>query len=270
MLALRRSLVLALLTTTLGCAARTASSSGSSSGSSSEPSSDASQAPIAEFDGQAVDDERCEHYLADAPPPLPEGEFMPISAEEQQAANAAVALETRARCAHYLLIHRVLAQQVLTDPRIAVILWAFEDPLELLEEITGLVNEICAAEDPNEWQMPRGSFRIGRTELLGRPVVVIDVIPPPVAMTEAYMFALVGRPWADGAEPSSWTELSHYFVLEHNVNFPNQTVVGGWVMENGGLVHLNMGAGPQPTPAGFVHVIGQNLCANYIEYRTRV
>jgi hypothetical protein len=267
MIALRRSLVLALLTTTLGCASRTGPSSGSTTGPSTEPSS---SAPIAEFDGQAVDDERCEHYLADAPPPVPEGEFMPISGEEQRAANAAVALETRARCAHYLLIHRVLAQQVLTDPRIAVILWAFEDPSGLLEEIADAVNEICTDEDPNEWQMPRGSFRIGRTELLGRPVVVVDVIPPPVAMTEAYMFALVGRPWAADADPNSWTELSHYFVLEHNVNFPNHTVMGGWVLENDALVHLNMGAGPQPTPAGFVHGIGQNLCANYIEYRTRV
>ena len=85
------------------------------------------------------------------------------------------------------------------------------------------------------------------------------------------MFAIVGHPWSGDADQRQWTGLDRYFVLEHNASIePNHTIMGGWTRSDGRDTHLNMGEGPLPTPSAFLHVIGQNLCANYLEAMTRM
>jgi hypothetical protein len=249
----------------LGCALMACTpKGGSSSGSSVAPSI------FAEKDGAGTDVNACAPYLAGAPPER-SGEFMPVSDEMMQQAMAAAQQETRPRCTHYELIHRVLSTQIIDDPRIATVLWEREDSAELLDAIAVIVNEACLEIEPGTFTMPPGSFRIGRTELLGRPIVVIDVLPPPVATTEAHMFAVVGTPWAAGADHRAWTSLAAYFVLEHSVSQgPNHTVMGAWARMDGGLFHLNMGKGPLPEPEGFLNEIGKNLCGDFVEARTRI
>jgi hypothetical protein len=245
--------------------ALTACASKGSPGSSSPPPS-----IFAERDGVIADANACAPYLAGAPPER-SGEFMPVTDEMMREAMASVAHEVQPRCSHYQLVHRILASQILDDPRIAMVLWEREDSAELLDAIATIVNEMCVESEPGTWTIPPGSFRIGRTELLGRPVVVVDMLAPPVATTEAHMFAVVGVPWADGDYHRAWPGLSAYFVLEHSVSQgPNHTVMGAWARMDGGLTHLNMGKGPLPEPGGFVHAIGKNLCGDFVEARTRL
>jgi hypothetical protein len=225
---------------------------------------------FAERDGTGTDADACAPYLAGAPPER-SGEFMPVSEEMMREAMASVAHETQPRCSHYQLIHRILATQILDDPRIAMALWERDDTTELLDAIATIVNDMCVEGEPGAWTMPAASFRIGRTELLGRPVVVVDVLPAPIATTEAHMFAVVGVPWTAYDDHRTWPGLAAYFVLEHSVSQgPNHTVMGAWTRIDGALTHLNMGKGPKPDPGGFVHAIGKNLCGDFVEMRTRV
>jgi len=254
-------IVLTLASSTLACASR--------AGPTSAPgSSNPATGPISEREGLAVDDDRCSPYLADAPPPM-SGEFMDVSDDQRRAAEAVVAQQDQPRCAHYHLVHRVLAEHLFDDPRIGLALWEAERPRDLLGQLAELVNAACAHQG-EQWSIPEGSFSVGRTAILGRPLVIVDVIPPPVATTEAYMFAVVGEPWTNPYD-RSWTGIAHYFVLEHNIEVePTHTVFGGWTLSKDALTHLNMGLGPSPTPDAFVHAIGRNLCANFIQARTRI
>ncbi len=233
-----------------------------------EPGSASAPGPLVEADAAYLED-ACAPYLADAPPPM-SGEFMPVSDEELAAAVALVEHESQPRCAHYQLAHVAMVIALFDDPRVSQALWEHEAGVELLEAFANAVNGVCSESGRGEWLLPTPSFRLGRTELLGRPVVVIDVLPPPAATTEAHMFAVVGQPWAS-ADERGWTGLDRYFVLEHSVMYePTHTVMGGWTREDGRNVHLNFGPGPTPTPAGFVHVIGQNLCSDFTRARTTI
>jgi hypothetical protein len=252
-------IALTLASSTLACAGRPTPTPDTST---------PSTGPITEHQGLAVDDDRCSPYLADAPPPQ-SGEFMELTEDQRRAAAVIAAQQTQPRCAHYQLIHRVLATHLFDDPRLSFVLWEAERPTDLLGNLATIVNDACVQQG-EQWLMPENSFSVGRTHLLGRPLVIVDVIPPPVAMTEAYMFAVVGEPWTTPYD-QGWTGIAHYFVLEHNIDAePTHTVFGGWTMSEDALTHLNMGLGPSPTPDAFVHAIGRNLCANFIHARTRI
>lgn len=259
---MRRSIVVCLVPLlALGCARRSGPAAASES----------PTGAIAEREGQAFDVDGCSHYLADAPPPVESGEFMPISDEMLAAALSQVSQETMPRCAHYELAHVAMVIALFDDPRVSQVLWEHEDALELLDALADAVNRVCGEARPGEWLLPKPSFELGRTELLDRPVIVVDVLPSPIATTEAHMFAIVGHPWPAGADRRSWTWLDRYFVLEHSVSRePNHTVMGGWLRNQGRNTHLNMGDGPLPTPSGFLHAVGQNLCANYVRAQTHV
>jgi hypothetical protein len=257
----RSTLVCVLLVAAFGCARKT--------GPAHEPAS--SNSAIAEHEGAALDAEACSHYLADAPPPLPGGEFMPVSEEQMAAAMAAIREETMPRCAHYELAHVAMVIALFDDPRVSQALWEREDSMILLDALAKAVNEVCGEANVDEWLLPTPAFQLGRTELLERPVIVVDMLAPPVATTEAHMFAIVGHPWPADADRRVWTGLDRYFVLEHSVSGePTHTVMGGWTRSDTGDTHLNMGDGPLPTPTGFLHAIGQNLCANYVGARTHM
>jgi hypothetical protein len=258
---MRFSVAWVLMIATLGCARRTAPGP--------EPAS--SNTSVAEREGVALDAELCSHYLADAPPALEGGEFMPVSEEMMRAAMTMASQEMMPRCAHYELAHVAMVISLFDDPRVSQVLWEREDSMLLLDALVDAINEICGGGRPDEWLLPKPTFQLGRTELLERPVIVVDMIPPPMATTEAHMFAIVGHPWSAGADRRHWTGLDRYFVLEHSVTRePTHTVMGGWTRADGRNTHLNMGDGPLPTPTAFLHVIGQNLCANYVRARTHM
>jgi hypothetical protein len=257
----RVTIVSVVLVAAFGCARQT--------GSSRDP--DSSSPVVSEREGAALDADMCSHYLADAPPPLEGGEFMPVSDEMMAAALASVSQEVMPRCAHYQFAHVLMVIALFDDPRASQALWEREDSMLLLDALASSVNEVCSEGHPDEWLLPSPSFQLGRAELLDRPVIVVDMLAPPVATTEAHMFAIVGHPWPADADRRVWTGLDRYFVLEHSVSGePTHTVMGGWTRGRNGETHLNMGAGPLPTPTAFLHVIGQNLCGNYVEARTHM
>ena len=257
---MHRRLAAALILTLTACAPKLDAS----------PSSSTAPATFSEYDGVGINADSCAAYLEGAPPESI-GEFLPVSDEMMAAAMASIANETQPRCAHYHFVHRILSEQILDDPRIATAMWERDDVAELLDAYAEVVNDVCVNGDPGAWTIPPSSFRIGRTEVLGRPVVVVDVMPPPVATTEAHMFAVVGVPWAEGADRRVWPGFEAYLVLEHSVSQgPTHTVMGAWTRMEGSLTHLNMGEGPLPEPGGFVHAIGRNLCGNFVEMRTRM
>jgi hypothetical protein len=261
---MRSTLVCCCLIAALGCAHERVSAQVETS----SPS-----APMAERDGRPLDADSCSHYLADAPQPREQREFMPVSEELMRAATVMASRETQPRCAHYELAHRVMVLALFEDPRVSQVLWEREDSVVLLDGFAEIANRDCYQRNPSrdEWQLPLPGFVVGRTELLGRPVVVIDMIAPPLAMTEAHMLAIVGHPWPEGADPSGWTGFDRYFVLEHSVYFePTYTVMGGWVRSEGRNTHLNMGQGPVPSPSAFVHMIGRNLCGDFLEAMTEL
>jgi hypothetical protein len=256
---MRFSVACVLVIATFGCARRSGPA----------PESESPTGAVAERDGAAVDADACSHYLADAPPPA-SGDFMPVSEEMMRAAMTMASQEMMPRCAHYELAHVAMVISLFDDPRVSQVLWEREDGMQLLDVLADAVNQICGEADPNEWLLPDPAFELGRTELLERPVIVVDVIPPPMATTEAHMFAIVGHPWPAGADRRYWTGLDRYFVLEHSVTRePTHTVMGGWTRADERSTHLNMGDGPLPTPSAFLHVIGQNLCGNYVRAQTR-
>lgn len=257
---MRSTLACCCLLVTFGCAHKQ-SGSGTESG---------SPKVIGEREGAGIDAEQCAHYLAGTEP-LEQQEFMPVSEEVVQAAMATAGGAAPPRCAHYELAHMVMVIALFEDPRVGEVLWEREDSEILLDSFADLANEVCGEDDPNAWQMPAPGFTIGRTELLGRPVVMVDVIAPPIATTEAHMFAIVGHPWPEGGDRRLWTGFDRYFVLEYSVFFePTHTVTGGWVRADGRNTHLNMGGGPIPTPSAFLHDIGKNLCGNFVGAMTEL
>ena len=224
---------------------------------------------VVESQGQGLDYDACAPYLEGAPPES-SGEFMAASEADIAAAQAMTASEQDPRCAHYVFAHRLLPFHVFDDPQVSEVIWLDPNVLDFLEIFANAANEACS-EQPQGWQLPLREFNVGRVEVLGRPVVVLDMLPAPVATTEAYLIALVGRPWSSVDERGYWTGLDHYFVLEHSVTRePTHTVFGGWELDGDSLTHLNMGTGPEPTPAAFVHAVGRNLCGDFVTAKTRL
>ena len=118
----RSTLVFVLLVATFGCARRNGPA----------PESASANPTVGEREGAGLDADACSHYLADAPPPIEQGEFMPVSEETMRAAMASIDPAAMPRCAHYEFAHVLMVVALFDDPRISRALWEHEYSMLLI------------------------------------------------------------------------------------------------------------------------------------------
>ncbi|PRQ09532.1 hypothetical protein [Enhygromyxa salina] len=160
--------------------------------------------------------------------------------------------EPEPRCVHYQFVHVALRTLVFQEPRLATALWELDDPGPLLDDIALQVVRACRGRGEGG-EIRAAHLSLHKLRLGGYPCVIIEM-PPPIATTEAYMLAILGRPEgevrpdtgdADDDQPGR-----RYFTLEYSSHRPSpHTVLGEWTAQGS---HMNMGGGPEPTVEAFV------------------
>jgi hypothetical protein len=169
--------------------------------------------------------------------------------------------EPEPRCVHYQFVHVALRTLVFQEPRLATALWELDDPDPLLDDIALQVVRACRGRGEGG-ELRAAHLTLHKLRLGVYPCMIIEM-PEPVATTEAYMLAILGRPDtegrpdpdvrnADDADPSSddTGTQRRYFTLEHSSHRPPpHTVLGEWTAQGS---HMNMGGGPEPTVEAFV------------------
>jgi hypothetical protein len=172
--------------------------------------------------------------------------------------------EPEPRCVHYQFVHVALRTLVFSEPRLATALWELDDPGPLLDDIALQVVRACRGRGEGG-EIRAEHLTLHKLRLGGYPCMIIEM-PEPIATTEAYMLAILGRPDADGAgaqaegeeegEEEGEADVSEedpqrrYFTLEYSSHRPPpHTVLGEWTAQGS---HMNMGGGPEPTVEAFV------------------
>ena len=159
---------------------------------------------------------------------------------------------------HYQFVHVALRTLVFQEPRLAPALWELDDPGPLLDDIALQVVRACRGRGEGG-EIRAEHLTLHKLRLGGYPCMIIEM-PEPIATTEAYMLAILGRrdsdgrpeadePGADASGDDAGTQ-RRYFTLEHSSHRPApHTVLGEWTAQGS---HMNMGGGPEPTVEAFV------------------
>ncbi|KIG12954.1 hypothetical protein DB30_00838 [Enhygromyxa salina] len=158
--------------------------------------------------------------------------------------------EPEPRCVHYQFVHVALRTLVFQEPRLATALWELDDPGPLLDDIALQVVRACRGRGEGG-EIRADQLTLHKLRLGGYPCMILEM-PEPIATTEAYMLAILGRPSLGGAEQAEGEDdgRARYFTLEHSSHRPApHTVLGEWTGEGS---HLNMGGGPEPSVEAFV------------------
>jgi hypothetical protein len=167
-------------------------------------------------------------------------------------APAAAEDEEKPRLRHYEFAHFALRQVALSDPLAFLGNMASELRQEFLAAVLAMVDERFGdAADAGEFTAR--DFRVLPTRV-GRYPCAIVVMPPPGAVTEAHLIALVML--ADLSDPDAvHGEIQgRYFTLEQGIHIDRstRTVLCEWTADG---QHLNYGDCPEPTPAAFAAAI---------------
>lgn len=150
---------------------------------------------------------------------------------------------------HYQFVHVALRTLVFQEPRLATALWELDDPGPLLDDIALQVVRACRGRGEGG-DLRADHLTMHKLRLGGYPCMIIEM-PEPMATTEAYMLAILGRPDLDGDSSGDEGDAQRrYFTLEYSGHRPApHTVLCEWTAQGS---HMNMGGGPEPTVDAFV------------------
>lgn len=160
------------------------------------------------------------------------------------------------RCHHYTLAHLALRLNCLSEVRSFPPLFGASEGRAYLAHVMLAVSRHCRDREPQP-DFSADDIGIHRVRIGDHPCVVFE-LPPPRAVAEAHMTAMVVLADLSRTRPDRDELESRYFTLEKGVSLDGApwTVLGEWTKDGS---HLNLGDGPEPTVEAFVAAITQFL-----------
>ena len=152
--------------------------------------------------------------------------------------------KTPPRNHHYTFAHKLLPAAFFNDP--VKFMTAFREEGSVY--LWFCWDQVGKTVDEGE-RLPKGALDFRLVELGNNTEALVIALPTPKGMTEAHYVALVYRP----GQPPSTAALARVIALEHSAdeNDNPRTCLCEWA----GEMHMNLGAGPEPTLDKFIDAV---------------
>ena len=165
--------------------------------------------------------------------------------------NSLTGTSHQPRCAHYRFAHYALRMIAFDRPLTFFGALASPEAHEFLAAIFKMVEEDCCQErEPPDFRPTDIVIECGR--ILNHPLVVLE-LPPPRAVTEAYMVGVVLMIDVESDEPPPEKPDLRYFTLEHSFQDNGQptAILCAWTES----MHSQLGQSMEPSRDAFVQAI---------------
>ncbi len=155
---------------------------------------------------------------------------------------------------HYELAHFAFRKACATNPLVFFGVMGSQEQDAVLRSIWEQVRANC--DESGEPTFDVADITIGTVRIKNRPVIVV-VMPPPAAVAEAYLVAIVLHVDLDANDVPDPIEFD-YWTLEKGMclDGSDRTVLGRWTTDD---THHNFGDGPSPNVPEFLACVESRL-----------
>ncbi len=158
------------------------------------------------------------------------------------------------RAHHYSFAHQAFKQYVLDDPNQVFGIIGGEDRDAFIAYIW---ERVCEFNDPRETtELSASEIRVTPLMVKECPTILVEM-PPPMAMAEAIMVAVVLTSKELGPDVAKEDATFRYFTLELGIDSDEglRTVLCEWNAD----MHMNLGDGPEATASAFLNEVENRL-----------